>query len=357
LCIQHALFSAFGHNHSTSWAMAEPDAKRAKTASLVDLSTARAWNHGDHIFGLHAGVSAAHLRVAQTLLKDHGYLHCYDCGARVVVHKTTWQNHYDSKACEDKRANPINRFNPAVLAFAASSAPRARVDEVRARRLLVSSLAACGIAPAQQALILQRGAPELTALASFTSTGLPASHTTISADVSGGAEIIRKERIAPELRRAITAQVPLAVLADESSTKRMVGKANVMQVWAYSPLMTAPLPVDVVIMEGGTAVQIRSAIRESIVRDGWLSAAEFDSSVKTFSSDHAKAMIRAGKDMGMVTTGDPPHAIELVVKKLLMKLGLRPLLMQFRRIFTRKNSVAHRRLLEAYGIPHNIFEM
>jgi hypothetical protein len=172
-----------------------PAAKKPRlgnSASLVDLTTARNWDHSGGIFGLHAGATAAHLSAAKRLAKDHGAIHCNDCGARLGAHKTTWKLHYEGPTCVSKRANAANSFNPAILMFAVVNEPRNKPDELRVRQLLCSSLVAAGMTPSQQAVVFQRGSAELTALASFASTGLPSSRATTSEAVSGGAAIVRR---------------------------------------------------------------------------------------------------------------------------------------------------------------------
>jgi hypothetical protein len=300
--------------YSLGCSQMRPAAKRprpAPSATLIDITSARSWPDSGHIFGLHAGATPAHLSTAKSLLKSGGFIHCYACSTRLAAHKTTWTTHFSTQKCVKKRADPRNRFNPVLLGAALAAAPRPKHDELRVRHLLCSSLAAAGMTPAQQAVVFKRGSPELAALVLFASTGLPASHSTTSQSVSGGAAIVRRERIGPALREAVAQKLPIAVLADESSTKRMVGKASVMQVWFHQPLLLEPLAAEVIIMDGGTAEAIRGAIEHALIREGWLSQAEFTSHVKTLSTDHAAAMLRAGRDMNMVTTGDPPHAVAL----------------------------------------------
>jgi hypothetical protein len=59
----------------------------------------------------------------------------------------------------------------------------------------------------------------------------------------------------------------------------------------------------------------------------------------------------------VTAAGDSPHAIELVIKAVVAKLGIKHLLMSFRKVFAVGNSTARARLLDLFEIPHGLFSM
>ncbi len=68
-------------------------------------------------------------------------------------------------------------------------------------------------------------------------------------------------------------------------------------------------------------------------------------------------MLSAIKKLGVTAAGDAPHAIELVIKAVVAKLGIKPLLMSFRKVFAVGNSTACARLLDLFEISHGLFSM
>jgi len=183
------------------------------------------------------------------------------------------------------------------------------------------------------------------------------SDTAIAADVVAAIELLEDEKLKPLVRKIVDDKVPTCVLIDES-TAQTDGRRSWMQVHLYAPTLTSPVPFDVFIQHRkGTGVNIAESVKASLTRDGFFTEDEFQRYVKVGSTDHAANVLKACNELGVTSVGDPPHAVELIIKVLLRGLGLRPLLMELRKVFTRKNSTAHRRVLEAFGITSTLFNM
>lgn len=224
------------------------------------------------------------------------------------------------------------------------------------RNLTTAALSAAGISYRQQEALFNPDSPELKGLTMLASEGLR-TDTSIAASVIAAIEHLENVKLKPLLRDVIADKVPLAVLYDESTAKTD-GRRSWMSVFLFAATWPEPVAFDVFIVhKAGTAVNLAEAITASLTRPGFLTAGEMRAFVKIGATDHASAVLKACKELGIVSSGDAPHAVELVVKRLLRALGLRVLLMKFRAIFTRKNSTAFNRLLEAFGIPLNTFQM
>ena len=229
-------------------------------------------------------------------------------------------------------------------------------DKDKIATLLSASLTAANIAYQTQEELFKGGAPELLAMGRLATVGLP-SDTTIAANVIKAIELVENERLKPLLREIIKDKVPMAVLVDESTAKTD-GRHSWVQVHLFAATLEEPVAFDVFIMhKSASGVNLAKAVKASLTRPGFLTEQEVTDFVKVMSTDHASAVLKACKELGTTATGDAPHAVELIVKKILRALGLRSLLMMLRKVFTRKNSTAHSRLLEAFSIPVNLFSM
>jgi len=122
--------------------------------------------------------------------------------------------------------------------------------------------------------------------------------------------------------------------------------------------MTEAMPFDAFILrKSGTGMKLPEAVKTSLTREGFLTPHEFSAFVKVGATDHASSVLNACKELGITSVGDPPHAVELVVKKIIRGMGLRPVLMSLRKTFTRKNSTLHQRLLSGFQISTSTFQM
>ena len=221
---------------------------------------------------------------------------------------------------------------------------------------MASSFAAYNVPYRAIEALFAAGSPELEGLVRIATTGM-GSDTTIAADVIAAISYLEENKLKPLLRRLVDEKVPVAVLFDES-TAQTDGRRSWLQLHVFASTMTEPEPFDVFILfKSGTGANIADAVKASLTREGYFSADEFACFVKIAATDHASAVLSAAKMLGTTSVGDPPHAVELVLKRMLRGLGLRPVLIQLRKVFTRKNSTAHRRVLEGFGILVTLFNM
>ena len=222
--------------------------------------------------------------------------------------------------------------------------------------LTSATLSAANIGYATQETLFQRGAPELAGLVRLGSVGL-GSATVIAENIVSAIELVEEEVLKPLLRELVKDMVPIAVLVDES-TARTDGRRSWVQLHVFASTMSEPMPFDAFIQhKSGSGVNVADSVRKSLTREGFLTAAEFAAFVKVGATDHAASVLKACEALGLTAVGDPPHAVELVVKKIVRGVGLRPLLMALRKIFTRKTSTAHQRLLSGFGIATTLFQM
>ena len=138
----------------------------------------------------------------------------------------------------------------------------------------------------------------------------------------------------------------------------MAGRKCVCQIWLYVVLVSEPVPFDVVILQRSpNSDVIVETITKSLTRGGFLTEEEFTRHIAIVASDHAASMLSAIRKLGVAAAGDAPHAVELVIKAVVKKLGIQPLLVQLRKVFAVGHSTARARLLELFRIPAGMFSM
>ena len=222
--------------------------------------------------------------------------------------------------------------------------------------LTSAALAAANISYTSQAEIFGAGSPEIAGLVRLGAMGLGGADT-IAQNVKSAVRGVWEDKVLAAWDVTRAERLPVCLLADESTAKTD-NRRSWVQLHIFHALLPEPVPWDVFIMHGrATGENIAKALKASMMEEGMIAADWFDAYVCLGATDHASAMLNACERLGVTAAGDGPHAVELVVKALLRKLGLRPFLMKLRKLFTRKNSTAHQRLLEALGIPSTLFNM
>jgi hypothetical protein len=181
-------------------------------------------------------------------------------------------------------------------------------------------------------------------------------HKTAAKHTQDGIALVQREVIAVAIRFAIQHGLPLAMAVDESPTCNLGGRP-ILMVHIFHAGLSDTLCVDIAqLSHAPTATRLAEGIKSIMVRQEFLTEQEFETHVQVLAGDHASYVKKASKDMGLDFSGDPPHALDLMLKAILKASGLKSILMAIRALLNGKSYIVAR-AAAAFGIPPSAYKV
>jgi hypothetical protein len=329
------------------------------------------------VFGLHDKATRQETDKARQLLLSAHKIVCYDCGSYVGAHKKTFMEHVETAACKKAHetqvqlnAEAAQQGRSSTLLWSMTYAMLMAVDHqrrnddegeraakiARVQYLASATLSSYDVSYNAQATLFASQSPLRGALAFLGPSKGLGSHKTAAKYTHNGIELVQREVIASAMQYAIANDLPIAVGVDESPTANL-GSRPILMVHVFHAGLADTLCVDIAqLHQAPSALRLADGIKSVMVREGFLTEREWDEHVQILAGDHAAYVKKAARDMGLEFSGDPPHALDLMLKAILNECGLKTLLMSIRALLNGKSYVIAR-IAAAFGIPASAYKV
>ena len=354
-----------------------PGARKKKSSAERPAGTrnpevVKKWPFGSRAWGFNKDCPQAEKTRAYEKLKRDAILYCNTCGTEVEAHKHTFEVHLETSRCRES----LNKYSNEVKEAALKGKPAADVPVLwNSKKIMIMTFAPInkvtkedetaalaklqvligGVASSYdisfnaQCSLFAANSSFRAGLAALGSKGL-GSYKAVSNLTNEAVNRVQCEIIIPAIREAIQKRLSISVAADESPTP-CLGNVPILMVHFFFPGLEDTRCVDIVQLEKApTAASLMTGIKLAMLRPGYLTEAEWTSNVHILVGDHAAYVQKAAKDSNMVFSGDPPHAVDLVIKAILTTCQLKPLFMAVRKLLNSKSYIVSNAIKE-FRIP------